>query len=720
MIDGEASPMKLEHAGLSEHGVQATSVSVIMPIRNEADFIERSLGAVVAQDYPPSLIEVLIADGMSDDETRTIIARLAGEHPEIRIEVIDNPRKIVPTGFNLALGKARGDVVVRVDGHTIIAPDYVRECVAALRRTGADNVGGRMRAVGETSFAKAVSLATSSRFGVGGARFHYLHREAWADTVYMGAWPRAVFEGIGRFDEEQVRNQDDEFNYRLRERNGKILLSPRIASCYFTRSSPRALWSQYYQYGYWKVRVMQKHPRQMRPHQFLPAIFVGVLLASLTLAPFFSIARWALLLAVGSYLLANASASALVARGAGSAWRLAPLLPLVFAILHLSYGAGFLVGLVEFRDRWSKARATPSSRGGAEQRSAVRVLMVTSEWPTPETPFCVPFLVQQVDFLRRAGADVEIFFFRGSKNPINYLKAWWRFNRTYKCRGQFDVVHAQFGQAALIPWPKRWPLIVTFHGTDLLGQLSPDGRMTWQGRLLIWLGRNVARLADAVLIVSGQMKRNLPADMPVRIHPTGVDLEALPHLTRDEARTELGLSSEERLALFVGSPANPLKRYRLALQAIEELSTRLPTRLVLGWGMPHRHIITMMLACDVLVVTSAQEGSPTIFKEALACDLPIVSVEVGDAVERFGNVEGCEIVPGNEAGTIAAAVERVLRRGARIKGREAVEPLDERRMAQELIGIYRSVLTRAGRSVVPAPASDGDHRLGTGDDRNKA
>ena len=155
--------------------------------------------------------------------------------------------------------------------------------------------------------------------------------------------------------------------------------------------------------------------------------------------------------------------------------------------------------------------------------------MVTSEWPTPENPFLVPFLVQQVEFLRRVGAEVEVFFFRGAKNPVNYLRAWWRFNWRYKSRrSQYDLVHAQFGQAALIPWPKRLPLVITFHGCDILGELSPDGRKALQGNLLVWLERTAARFADAVLIVSNEMRKNLPASMPLHILPTGVDLDLLP------------------------------------------------------------------------------------------------------------------------------------------------------------------------------------------------
>jgi teichuronic acid biosynthesis glycosyltransferase TuaC len=326
----------------------------------------------------------------------------------------------------------------------------------------------------------------------------------------------------------------------------------------------------------------------------------------------------------------------------------------------------------------------------------IRVLMITSEWPTPENPFAVPFIVHQVEFLRRAGLHVEVFFFRGARNPLNYLKAWWRFNRRYHDRRtQYDLVHAQFGQAALIPWPKRLPLVITYHGVDLLGQLSPDGQVTLQGRLLVWLSSTMARLADAVIVVSNEMRMRLPASLPSHLLPTAVDLAALPVLTRDEARQQLGLPKQEKFALFVGNPDDPLKRYANARRAVEILDRRLPTRLILGWDRPHHEILVLMLACDVLVVTSLQEGSPTIVKEALACNLPVVSVVVGDVVERLEGIEGCEVVPSHSPEAIAAALERTLRRDRRIRGREAVEQLDEKLTTDRLIAIYRGILARA-------------------------
>lgn len=322
-------------------------ISVLMPIRNEAFHIQHSLEAVLQQDYPPDRMEVLVADGMSSDGTREIVCGYQANHPNLML--IDNPGRIVPTGLNAALRVAQGEIVLRVDGHTLIAPDYVRQCVDALQRTRAEDVGGRMNAVGEGSFGEVVALATSSPFGVGGARFHYSKQEEWVDTVYMGAWPRRVFDEIGLFDEEMVRNQDDEFNYRLSKYGGKILLSPNIKSRYTVRGSPFKLWKQYFQYGYWKVRVLQKHPRQMRLRQFAPPVFVLALLLSTLLA--FSPILFPLSIIIPlAYVVANLGASLWTASKHG--WRSLPLLPMVFAILHLSYGLGFLVGLIKFWNRW--------------------------------------------------------------------------------------------------------------------------------------------------------------------------------------------------------------------------------------------------------------------------------------------------------------------------------------------------------------------------------
>jgi succinoglycan biosynthesis protein ExoA len=326
-------------------------VSIILPLRNEVKSIAGCLQQVFQQDYPAQRMEVLVADGLSTDGTADVLRVLQKDHSNL--VVLENPGQIVPTGLNLAIRKAKGDIIIRVDGHTRIAPDYVQQCVALLGSCGADNVGGRMNAAGQGAFGMAVAAATSSPFGVGGARFHYSDEEEWVDTVYMGAWPRQVFTRIGLFDEELVRDQDDEFNYRLRENGGRILLSPKIKSWYTVRSTPKALWNQYFQYGYWKVRVLQKHPRQMSLRQFVPTVFVMALLGSLTLALFTPLGRWLFMLTAGSYLLANLTASFITAnrmvKTSRKGWF---YLPVTYAILHLGYGLGFLVGLVKFANRW--------------------------------------------------------------------------------------------------------------------------------------------------------------------------------------------------------------------------------------------------------------------------------------------------------------------------------------------------------------------------------
>lgn len=338
-------------------------VSVVMPVRNEAGFIARSLGCVLAQDYPSDRMEVIVADGMSDDGTRELVH--AAARRDRRVRLVDNKGRIAPTALNAALAGARGTIIVRVDGHTEIASDYVRQCVLELERTGADNVGGRMEAEGSGAVRRAIAAATSSPFGVGGARFHYSKAEEWVDTVYLGAWRRATFDNLGLFDEELVRNQDDEFNYRLRAAGGRILLSPRIHSRYYGRSSLSSLARQYFQYGFWKVRVLQKHPLQMRLRQFVPPLFVLALIATSALVLAFPAAPATRLLVLGLaaiYLLADAAAAVVETRRQGAS---PALLALVFPILHVAYGTGFLAGLVRFMGRWGGAETTPAVNSGS-------------------------------------------------------------------------------------------------------------------------------------------------------------------------------------------------------------------------------------------------------------------------------------------------------------------------------------------------------------------
>jgi teichuronic acid biosynthesis glycosyltransferase TuaC len=324
----------------------------------------------------------------------------------------------------------------------------------------------------------------------------------------------------------------------------------------------------------------------------------------------------------------------------------------------------------------------------------LRVLMVTSEWPTRRRPYDAPYLVRQVDFLRRAGICVEVFAFRGARNPWNYLKAWKGLRRRLH-DGEYDLIHAQFGQSALLTWPKRLPLVVTFHGCDLQGVKRPDGRMSLGGAFLQRLCQLIARRADAVILVSERMRRFIAASVEATVIPTGLDFGEMPLVSRGEARQKLGLSLSERLVLFVGNPNEPVKRYGLAERAVEVLNRTYAAKLILGWGVPRSQILLLMNACDVLVMTSIQEGSPCVVKEALACNLPIVSLDVGDVAVRVKDVAGCELCADEKLETIAAALQRALERGERAHGREAVKDLDERLLTDRIISVYRSALREA-------------------------
>jgi glycosyltransferase involved in cell wall biosynthesis len=329
-------------------------VSVILPIRNEAHYIARSLGAVLTQDYPADRMEVMVVDGMSTDGTREIVESMSAGSP--RVQLIDNTRRIAPTALNAAIARAGGEILIRVDGHCEIDRDYVRRCVEHLRNDGVDGVGGPLQTIGESFIARGIAVAMSSTFGVGDSAFRTVDNKTMlVDTIAFPAYTRNIVERVGLFDEELARNQDDDYNYRLRKIGAKVLLASDVRSRYYSRSSLRSLWRQYFQYGYWKVRVMQKHPRQMRPRQFVPPLFVAALLLSLAAAPLSFIYgvwfAWPFVLAAGSYTLANLAASVSITVKKRD-WPLVGLLPIAFATLHVSYGLGFLVGLLKFRNRW--------------------------------------------------------------------------------------------------------------------------------------------------------------------------------------------------------------------------------------------------------------------------------------------------------------------------------------------------------------------------------
>jgi glycosyltransferase involved in cell wall biosynthesis len=321
----------------------------------------------------------------------------------------------------------------------------------------------------------------------------------------------------------------------------------------------------------------------------------------------------------------------------------------------------------------------------------IRVLMVTSDWLWNSWGGPAVFIARQAEFLRREGIEVELFPFRGARHPANYLAAWKEVRRRVR-QGGYDLVHAQFGQSGLTALPKQVPLVVTFRGDDLEGIIGENGRYIPAGWLLRFVSRMVARRADAAIVVSEHMKRYLPRSVTAHVMPSGIDLDLFRPQPGDAARQRLGLPDDRRLVLFVGNPGLARKRHALAQEVVAIVNRTIPTQLVVGWELPHDKIAALMNACDALLCTSMQEGSPNAVKEALACNLPVVSVPVGDVALRLDGVAGCELCSDDRVETIAAALGRVLQRGQRIDGRSAVKALDERLLTQQLVGVYRSIL----------------------------
>lgn len=320
------------------------TVAVIMPICNEATFIDQSLGAVLSQSVPPS--EVIVVDGHSDDGTPDAVRSFAAAHHR-DVVVIDNPQRIVPVSMNLGLVQAAADVVIRVDGHCVIANDYVERCLEVLADTGAECVGGPMETIGETKTAAAIAAAQSSKFGVGGVAFRTSESAGLVDTLAFGAYRREVFDRIGGFDEDFVRNQDDELNLRLTRAGGRIWMDPSIRSAYFSRGDLAGLWRQYHGYGYYKVRVMRKHRTVPSLRHLVPAAFVaGTASAVAVSAVRRSPAPAALALAP---YLAGAAASSVAAATDDARPR---TIAAATATMHTAYGLGWWAGaLRELRRR---------------------------------------------------------------------------------------------------------------------------------------------------------------------------------------------------------------------------------------------------------------------------------------------------------------------------------------------------------------------------------
>ncbi len=315
-------------------------VTIAMPAYNEERYIEACIASVQAQDYPRDLIEILIADGRSTDKTREILARLQAADP--RIHVIDNPARLQAAGLGQLVKQAAGDIFVRMDVHCEYAPDYVRKCVDALERTGADNVGGAQRAKAKTFFQRALCAALTSPLGVGGAKYRSADAEGFVDTVFLGAFRRRVFETVGMWDPLAITNEDAELNQRILDSGGQIYLSRDIVVHYFPRDSFMTLAKQYYKYGRGRARTLLKLGSFPNLRPVAPFAMVVGASALVMLPPLWPIAP----LAFAGYALATGAEAVRVGGKLGPA--AIPAVWAMFPVLHASHGVGFAAGLLQY------------------------------------------------------------------------------------------------------------------------------------------------------------------------------------------------------------------------------------------------------------------------------------------------------------------------------------------------------------------------------------
>lgn len=322
-------------------------VSVIVPCYNEENTIRLLLEALYAQDYPRSEMEVIIADGLSTDHTRAQIAAFQSGHPDLPVRVVDNLKRTIPSGLNTAIGAARGEMIIRLDAHSMPQADYVRRCVQDLESGLGENVGGvwEIQPGGPGWIARSIAEAASHPLGVGDAFYRTGGTARPVDTVPFGAFRHALVQKVGLFDESLLSNEDYEFNTRIRTSGGTVWLDPAIRSVYFARSSLGALARQYSRYGYWKVQMLRRYPGSLRWRQALPPLFV---LSLVGLALLGLVAPWAWVL-LGLELVFYLLVLLLVGAQVASRQRDAVLLlgvPLAIAVMHVSWGSAFLWGLI--------------------------------------------------------------------------------------------------------------------------------------------------------------------------------------------------------------------------------------------------------------------------------------------------------------------------------------------------------------------------------------
>ncbi len=322
-------------------------VSIIIPCYNEQATIRQLLEAIYQQTYPHADMEVVIADGLSEDATLDEIAVFQSERPDLTVRVVKNKARSIPSAINCAILASRGEIIIRMDAHSWPYPTNVERSVNALDSSIGENVGGvwEIKPGGKSWIARSIALAAGHRLGVGDAGYRVGAQPSEVDTVPFGAFHRELVDRIGLFDESlRGANEDYEFNVRIRQSGGRVWLDPEIVTVYYARPTLRGLARQYWRYGYWKFRMLRRYPDTLRWRQGLPPLFVASLIG-LALLAWWPPAAWALALELSIY------GTVLLLAGLQSALRQRKLylligLPLSIATMHLAWGGGFLWSLI--------------------------------------------------------------------------------------------------------------------------------------------------------------------------------------------------------------------------------------------------------------------------------------------------------------------------------------------------------------------------------------
>jgi succinoglycan biosynthesis protein ExoA len=340
-------PVQVDVAGSELVADTAPTVSVVIPCYNEERYIGKVLEMLLNQ-YEHEHYEIIVVDGRSTDSTREVVEAFIERTPSVRVRLVDNPARNIPTALNIGVREATGDVIVRMDAHSIPSPNYVRRCLNLMKGPNVSIVGTAwiIHASAETRTARAIALAASHPFGVGDADYRRtnLTEIQDVDTVPFGVFHKRLWEQLGGFNESLLANEDYDFNYRARRMGGRVILDPTGPCNYFARASLKDLARQYFRYGRWKAQMVKLHPLSIRWRQVAaPAFVLSIIFLSLS-GLWWPQALWLLLSILVAYTLLSSIFSFSLSRGRGDL-SLLPAISAAFFTMHIAWGGGFLLGL---------------------------------------------------------------------------------------------------------------------------------------------------------------------------------------------------------------------------------------------------------------------------------------------------------------------------------------------------------------------------------------